>query len=126
MGGAVGVLMLAVALVIAVKGLPLATVALEGRRIEAAVREGDAPRLRRAIAGAEGLAELRRVLARLPTRDLLALGNGLVEPAEDERGAQILAAIADVVERRDQVVDRWARLRERRAPAVESAASRET
>lgn len=125
MGGAVGVMMLAVALAIAVKGLPLLTAALEGRRIDAAVREGDAPRLQRAIAGAEGLAELRRVLARLPTRDLLALGSGMASAAEEERGAHILSVIADVVERRDLVVDRWARLLERRAPAAGSAASRE-
>jgi hypothetical protein len=121
MGGAVGVLLLAVALVIAAKGLPQIGAALEGRRIEAAVREGDAPRLRRAVVGAAGLAELGRVLARLPTRDLLALGNGMVEAAGEERGAQILAAIVEVVERRDRVLDRWARVLERRARAAGAA-----
>jgi hypothetical protein len=125
MGGAVGVLLLAVALVIAVKGLPQIVLALEGRRIEAAVRQGDAPRLRRAVAGATGLAELGRVLARLPTRDLLALGNGMVEAAGEERGAQILAAIVEVVERRDRVLDRWERVLERRAPASAGAANGE-
>ena len=125
MGGAVSVLLLAVALVIAVKGLPQIAVALEGRRIEAAVRQGDAPRLRRAVAGASGLAELGRVLARVPTRDLLALGNGMVEAAGDERGAQILAAIVEVVERRDRVLDRWARVLERRAPAAAGGANGE-
>jgi hypothetical protein len=125
MGGAVGVLTLAVALAIAVKGLPLVSAALEGRRIEAAARAGDAATLRRAVAGSAGLAELGRVLARLPTRELLALGNGMVEAAEDERGAQILSAIVDAIERRDQVVARWTRVQERRAPAAPSTASRE-
>jgi hypothetical protein len=117
MGGAVGVLLLAVALVIAAKGLPQIGAALEGRRIEAAVREGDAARLRRAVVGAAGLAELGRVLARVPTRDLLALGNGMVEAAGEERGALILASIVEVVERRDRVLDRWERVLERRAAA---------
>ena len=125
MGGAVSVLVLAVALVIGVKGLPQIAAALEGRRIEAAVRQGDAPSLRRAVAGATGLAELGRVLARVPTRDLLALGNGMVEAAGEERGAQILAAIVEVVERRDRVLDRWARVLERRAPVAAGAANGE-
>jgi len=121
MGGAVGVLLLAVALVIAAKGLPQIGAALEGRRIDAAVREGDAARLRRAVVGAAGLAELGRVLARVPTRDLLALGNGMVEAAGEERGALILASIVEVVERRDRVLDRWERVLERRAPAAGAA-----
>jgi hypothetical protein len=115
MGDAAGVLLaLVVALVIAVKGLPLLSAAVEGRRIEAAVRKRDGLRLRRAVAGAAGLAELDRVLRRLPTRDLLALGDGMVEAAAEERGAQVLAAIAEVVERRDLVLERWTRVRERR------------
>src|ERR1700674_2697616 len=125
MGGAVILLLLAVAMVIAVRGLPQIAAALEGRRIEAAVREGDAPRLRRAVAGATGLAQLGRALARVPTRDLLALGDGMVEAAGEERGAQILAAIVEVVERRDRALDRWARVLERRAPAAASAANGE-
>jgi hypothetical protein len=120
MGGAVGVLMLAAAVVIAVKGLPLLAAAVEGRRIELAVRERDGLRLRRIVAGTAGLAELARVLRRTATRDLVALGDGLVEAAGEERGAQVLAAIADAVERRDQVIERWARVRERRE-AIEGA-----
>lgn len=123
MGGAVGVLLLAVAMVIAVKGLPLLGAAVEGRRIEAAVRERDGVQLRRAVTGGAGLAELDRVLRRLPTRDLLALGDGMVEAAAEERGAQVLAAIAEVVERRDLVVERWRRVRERRQ-ASEGASGR--
>ena len=124
MGGAAGVLLaLVVALVIAVKGLPLLGAAVEGRRIEAAVRKQDGVRLRRAVAGAAGLAELDRVLRRLPTRDLLALGDGMVEAAAEERGAQVLAAITEVVERRDLVLERWTRVRERRQ-ASEGASGR--
>jgi hypothetical protein len=115
MGGVAGVLLaLVVALVIAVRGLPLLAAAVEGRRIEAAVLARDGLRLRRAVAGAAGLAELGRVLRRLPTQDLLALGDGMVEAAAEERGAQVLAAIAEVVERRDLVLERWTRVRERR------------
>jgi hypothetical protein len=124
MGDAVGAALLAVALVIAVKGLPLLAAAIEGRRIEAAVRERDGLRLRRAVGGAAGLAELGRMLRRLPTRDLLALGDGMVEAAAEERGAQVLAAIAEVVERRDQVLERWARVKERRQPPSEGASAR--
>jgi hypothetical protein len=128
MGGAAGVLMLAVALVVAVKGLPLVAEAIEGRRIEAAVRGRDVLKLRQAVAGAAGRAELGRVLRRLPTHELLVLGNGMVEAAGEERGAQVLAAIAEVVESRDQVLERWARLRERRqarAEAPEASAAAE-
>ena len=124
MGGAVGAVLLAVGLVVAVKGLPLIAAALEGRRIEAAVRERDGARLRQALAGAAGLAELGRVLRRLPTRELVALGDAMAAAAETERGAQVLAAIAEVVERRDQVRERWERVRERRqTPAMASGAS---
>src|ERR1700674_5242448 len=125
MGGAVILLLLAVAMVIAVRGLPQIAAALEGRRIEAAVREGDAPRLRRAVAGATGLAELGRVLARVPTRDLLALGDGMVEAAGQDRGAQILRATVEVVEHRDRVLDRWTRVVGRRAHAAAGAADGE-
>ncbi|HEY6321163.1 MAG TPA: hypothetical protein VJA16_06365 [Thermoanaerobaculia bacterium] len=124
MEGAAGVLLaLVVALVIAVKGLPLLSAAVEGRRIEAAVRQRDGLRLRRAVGGATGRAELDRVLRRLPTGDLLALGDGWVEAAADERGVQVLAAITEVVERRDLVLERWARVRERRQ-AFEGASGR--
>jgi hypothetical protein len=123
MGGAAGVLLalVVVALAIAVKGLPLLGAAVEGRRIEAAVRQRDGLRLRRAVAGAAGLAELDRVLRRLPTRDLLALGDGMVEAVAEERGAQVLAAIAEVVERRDLVLERWTRVRERRQASAEAS-----
>jgi hypothetical protein len=123
MGGAGGVLLalVVVALVIAVKGLPLLGAAVEGRRIEAAVRQRDGLRLRRAVAGAAGLAELDRVLRRLPTRDLLALGDGMVEAVAEERGAQVLAVIAEVVERRDLVLERWTRVRERRQASAEAS-----
>jgi hypothetical protein len=115
MGGAVSVLGLAVALVIAVKGLPLVAEAMAGRRIEAAVREQDGVKLGQVVSGAAGLAELGRVLRRLPTREVVALGNRtMAEAASGERGAQVLAAIAEVVEARDQVLERWARVRERR------------
>ena len=124
MGGAVGAALLAVALVIAVKGLPLLAAAIEGRRIEAAVRERDGLRLRRAVGGAAGLAELGRMLRRLPTRDLLALGDGMVEAAAEERGAQVLAAIAEVVERRDLVLERWVRVKDRRQPPEGASARR--
>jgi hypothetical protein len=106
--------LLAVGLVVAVKGLPLVAAALEGRRIEAAVRERDGRRLRRAVTGAAGVAEVGRVLRRLPTRDLVAMGDAMVEAAGEERGAQVLAVIAEVVERRDQALERWARVREKR------------
>lgn len=122
MGRAMVAVVLAVGLVVAVKGLPLIAAAIEGRRIEAAVRGRDGLRLRRALAGAAGLAELGRVLGRLPTRDLVTLGNGMVDAAETERGAQVLAAIAEVVERRDQVLERWERLRQRRQ-ALEGASA---
>src|SRR6202049_3405183 len=123
MGGAAGVLLalVVVALAIAVKGLPLLVAAVEGRRIEAAVRQRDGLRLRRAVAAAAGLAELDRVLRRLPTRDLLALGDGMVEAVAEERGAQVLAAIAEVVERRDLVLKRWTRVRERRQVSAEAS-----
>jgi hypothetical protein len=127
MGAAVSVLALAAGLVIAVKGLPLMVEALAGRRIEAAVRARDGKELRRAAAGAGGLAEIGRVLRQLPTVELVALGDGMrTAAAEDERGARVLAAIAEVVERRDQALARWARVRERRqasAPAEEKARS---
>lgn len=124
--GAVGVMLLAVGLVVAVKGLPLVAAAIEGRGIEAAVRQRDAHRLGRAVAGPAGFAELGRVLRRLPTRDLLALGDGMAETAGEERGAQVLAAIVDVVERRNQVLERWARVRERQpGSGTASAGNRE-
>src|ERR1700680_2798065 len=107
MGGAAGVL--------------LALVVVEGRRMEAAVRQRDGLRLRRAVAAAAGLAELDRVLRRLPTRDLLALGDGMVEAVAEERGAQVLAAIAEVVVRRDLVLKRWTRVRERRQVSAEAS-----
>jgi hypothetical protein len=123
MGGAAGVLLalVVVGLAIAVKGLPLLGAAVGGRRIEAAVRQRDGLRLRRAVADAAGLAELDRVLRRLPTRDLLALGDGMVEAVAEERGAQVLAAIAEVVERRDLVLERWTRVRERRQASAEAS-----
>jgi hypothetical protein len=115
MGAAVGVLALAAGLVIAVKGLPLMVEALAGRRIEAAAHQRDGLTLRRAAAGAGGLAEIGRVLRRLPTAELLALGDRMVmAAAQEEHGAQVLASIAEVVERRDQALLRWARVRERR------------
>ena len=113
MSAAVGVLLLVVCLAVVVKGLPAIGEAFEGRRIERAARELDAVKLRRAVASAAGLAELGRVLRRLPTSELVALGNGMVAGAGEERGSQILAAIAEVVERRNQAVERWARLQER-------------
>jgi hypothetical protein len=116
MAGAVGLVALAVALVIAVKGLPLIASAVEGRRIEEAVRARDGTRLRRAVAGAAGLAELGRVLRRVPTRELLALGAAVEGAAGEERGAQVLSAIAEAVERRDEALARWERVRERRRP----------
>jgi hypothetical protein len=64
------------------------------------------------------------MLRRLPTRELLALGDGMVEAAAEERGAQVLAAIAEVVERRDLVLERWARVKERRQPAEGASAER--
>ncbi|HYL04776.1 MAG TPA: hypothetical protein VE075_01985 [Thermoanaerobaculia bacterium] len=111
------VLALAAGLVIAVRGLPLMLEALAGRRIEAAVRAGDCGQLRRAAAGASaaGLAEVGRVLRRLPTAELLALGDGMAAAAgEDERGAWLLAAIAEAVERRDEALARWTRVQQRR------------
>ncbi|MBV8199070.1 MAG: hypothetical protein JOZ15_00455 [Acidobacteria bacterium] len=126
MGATVAVLALATGLVIAIKGLPLLAEAFAGRRIEAAVGEGDGLALKRAAGRAGGLAEIGRVLRRLPTAELLALGDGMVPAAaEDERGAQVLAAIAEIVERRDQAIARWARVREWRlspAAAVRTAA----
>jgi hypothetical protein len=111
---AVGVLLLVVALAIGARGLPVVAAALEGRRIEAAVRHRDGRALRRAVAGAAGLAELGRVLRQLQTAELLALGGGIAADAGDERGAQILAAIAEAVERRDLALERWARVLARR------------
>jgi hypothetical protein len=111
---AVGVLLLVVALAIGARGLPVVAAALEGRRIEAAVRHRDGRALRRAVAGAAGLAELGRVLRQLPTAELLTLGGGMAAEAGDERGAQILAAIAEAVERRDLALERWARVLARR------------
>jgi hypothetical protein len=115
MGAAVGLLALAAGLVIAIKALPLMVEALAGRRIEAAVRERDERPLRRAAAGAGGLAEIGRVLRRLPTAELMALGDRMVmAAAEEEHGARVLGAIAEVVERRNDALARWARVRERR------------
>src|ERR1700726_4458421 len=110
MGGAVGALaLMVVGLVIAVKGPPLLGGGVGGRRIETAARERDGPRLRRAVADVSALPELYRVLRRLPTRDLIALGDEMVEAAGEESGTRVLAAIADVVENRDMVLERWTR-----------------
>src|ERR1700736_813967 len=111
MGGVLGVVLLAVGLVMAVKGLPLIATAVEGRRIEAAAREKDAQVLRRAVAGAAGRADLSRVLRRLPTRELFELGDAMVETAGEDPGVQVLAAITEVVDCRVQVLERWARVR---------------
>jgi hypothetical protein len=114
MAGAVGALaLMLVGLVIAVKGLPLLGAAVGGRRIETAARERDGLRLRRAVADVSALPELYRVLRRLPNRDLIALGDEVVEAAGEESGARVLAAIAEVVENRDMVLERWTRVRER-------------
>jgi hypothetical protein len=124
MGGALGVLLLAVALVMAVKGLPLIAAAFEGRRIEAAARERDGRGLLRVVAGAAGLAELGRVLRRMPTHQLLELGDEMVATAGEERGSQVLAAIAEVVESRAQVLERWARVSECRGSAEKEGVGR--
>jgi hypothetical protein len=124
MGGALGLLLLAVALVMAVKGLPLIAAAFEGRRIEAAARERNGRALLRVVAGAAGLAELGRVLRRMPTQKLLELGDEMVETAEEERGSQVLAAVAEVVESRVQVLERWAQVSERRSLAAGERAGR--
>jgi hypothetical protein len=113
-GAAVGVLLLVLTLAIGARGLPVVAAAVEGRRIETAVRNRDGRGLRRAVAGAAGLAELGRVLRRLPTAELLALGGGIAAAAGDERDTQILAAIAGAVERRDLALERWARVVARR------------
>jgi hypothetical protein len=106
----VGVLVVGV--LVAAKGLALFAEVIAGRRIAEAVRAGDGARVRRAAAGAEGLAGLERILRRLPTSDLIALGDEMAAATGEERGAEILGAIAAAVERREQVAARWRRLRE--------------
>jgi hypothetical protein len=120
-------LLLAVAVALACKGLPAMAAALQGRRIEAAVRHRDGRRLRQLIATAAGLAELRRVLLRLPTAELMALGEGIAGAAADEHGARLLSAIAQAVERRDLVLERWVRAvaRRQRLHAARGPVSRE-
>jgi hypothetical protein len=44
----------------------------------------------------------------------MALGEGLAGAAADERGAELLSAIAEAVERRDLVLERWVRTVARR------------
>jgi len=102
-----------VGLVIAVKGLPLLGAAVGGRRIERAARERDGPRLRRAAADISALPELYVALRRLPNRDLIALGDEMVEAAGEESGARVLTAIAEVVEQREMALARWTGVRER-------------
>ena len=114
MAGAVGVLVLVTVLVIAAKGLPLFARELEGRRLEQAVRAGDGESLRRAVGAEAGAAQLRRVLHPLRTAELLALGDRMLAAADEERGVLVLEVIAEVVERRQQVLARWERLRESR------------
>jgi hypothetical protein len=122
MGGVLGVVLLAVGLVMAVRGLPLIATAVEGRRIEVAARERDVQVLRRAVAGAAGRAELSRVLRRLRTRELLELGDAMVETAGEDSGVQVLAALTEVIDSRVQVLERWARVRGRRDLAEEGSA----
>jgi hypothetical protein len=113
MGAALAVLGLAVGLAVAVRGVPLAVEAVAGRRLEAAARGRDGVGLLRLVGGGgEGRS---RVLRRLPTRELVALGDGLVAAAGEERGARVLAAVAAVVEERNAAIERWAAARERHA-----------
>jgi hypothetical protein len=121
-GAALAVLCLVVGALIAAKGVPLAAQAIEGRRIEEAVRAQDVLRLRQALSGTAGLAELGRILTRLRTGELLALGDKVAADAADERGTQALALVAEIVERRESVRLRWLRLREQPAAEEERVA----
>ena len=115
MGAAVAVLGLAIGLVAAMKGVPLAAEAVAGRRLEAAARGRNRAGLLRAAGGEERSGELGRVLRRLPTRELVSLGDELVAAAGDERGARVLATVAAVVEERNAAIERWAAARDREA-----------
>jgi hypothetical protein len=127
---AVGFLLAGIAallvLLTAIRGLPLLAEALQGRRIEEAVRSRDGAKLQRSIGGAYGFAELRRILRRLSTAELLALGEVIAPAAGEERGNQALAAIGEVVEHRQAVVSLWERLERQRPtspPFARSATS---
>jgi hypothetical protein len=126
MGTALAVLGLAVGLAVAVRGGPLVVEAIAGRRLEAAARSGDGVGLLRVVGGEGRSGELGRVLRRLPMRELVALGDGLVAVAGEERGARVLAAIAAVVEERNAVMERWAAARERQARWGEGGEARLT
>jgi hypothetical protein len=74
------VLVLGVLAAAGARGLPLAALALQGRRIEAAVRAGSIAVLLREGGTGAGLAEFRRVVRQLPTPELLRLGAAAAAP----------------------------------------------
>ncbi len=124
---AVIVVLLLGVLAVGAKGLPLASLAVQGRRIEAAVRSCRIAVLLREGATGAGLDELRRVLQQVSTPELLRLGAEVAAVAETDRGSQLLGAITGVLEGRRAIALRWAKVSQAdpvAAAAGEDAASR--